>query len=141
MILADKQLGVRLLLRGPVPSKKNNLRRGEHGNMFTRGDSTQTIGALIAQARSQYRDEPIARAAVHCTFYVPTGRADGDNKLTTILDVLQKAGIIQNDNALRCPSGGYLCVIGESEERTEVEVWRLPNDAKRRRKAVGEGRG
>ncbi len=126
----------RLCLRGSVPSKKNNLRRAAAGGMFTRRDSKAAINGLIGQALSLWHRPTIERAYVRCTFYVNTGRADGDNRLTTILDVLQAAKVIENDNGLRLPGASYRVVIGEGEERTEVLVRALPKVKTKKRKPV-----
>lgn len=119
----------KLTLRGPVPAKKNQWAPKAGGGMFLNREAAATIDSLIVQARVQWRKfkaEPLTRAVVHCTFFIDNGRADGDNRQTTILDVLQKAGVIQNDNAKRLPGASFRCVIQPGcDERTEVEVWEI----------------
>ncbi len=120
----------KLTLRGPVPAKKNQWAPKAGGGMFLNREAAASIDSLIVQARAQWRREPLKRAVVHCTFTIANGRADGDNRQTTILDVLQKAGVILNDNAKRLPGASFRCEIDPGcEERTVIEVWDMAASA------------
>lgn len=58
------------------------------------------IDALIWQlisARNEFRAEFPLEGDVSVDITVPRGKADLDNQVTTLLDCLQKAGIVKND--------------------------------------------
>lgn len=63
-----------------------------------------------------------------CTFY-QKGKLtqDGDNALSSILDVLQDSGILNDDKYVI--SASYNIVRGEKEWKTEVEITRLDEES------------
>lgn len=89
---------VRLELRGNVPSKKNLYRRAQNGRMFLDKEVQAKIDALISQARRQWKRPPMEHPDMDIEFFVLDRRSDRDNKLGCILDVLQEAGVLKNDN-------------------------------------------
>jgi Holliday junction resolvase RusA-like endonuclease len=117
-----------LKLIGAVPSKKNNYRRSAHGGMFIPNKEAAEIASLMFQARAQWGDrEPVSPDATFAfRFYRKTRRADRDNAYTCLLDVLQKAGVIRNDNLKHCNGEHIICpaVVNSSlsVERVEIEV-------------------
>lgn len=86
-----------LLLEGPIPCKKSLYRRGRNG-LFLDREVKAAIDCLILQAKHQWRVSPIEHPEVTVTFRVLDRRSDRDGKLATVLDVLQKAGVVANDN-------------------------------------------
>ena len=94
-----------LQLQGPVPSKKNAWRRGG-GNVYLPAKVQADIDALIWQAKAQrpkldLSDIAGKRVRVDAHFFVPREHKDLDNVFTTLLDVLQKAGVLENDKLVR----------------------------------------
>ncbi len=89
---------IRLTLQGPVPNKKNLWRPRKGGGMFLDEDVKSKITALTVQARRQWRRPPLEHPDMDVEFFVLDGRSDRDNKLGCLLDVLQDAGVIKNDN-------------------------------------------
>jgi len=97
-------MGIKFEIDGAVPSKKNLLRVGKHGVYRDKAVST-AIEALEWSTRIKCQQANGGRvltlpdhASLRFTFYCSDGKSDRDNKLTTILDVLQTAGVIQQDN-------------------------------------------
>ncbi len=95
-----------LTLYGVVPSKKNSWKRGRAGNVYIPEQVAADINALVIQAKTQRHRLPLASIAgsklmVHAQFKAPAEIKDLDNMFTTILDVLQKAGVIKNDKLVR----------------------------------------
>jgi Holliday junction resolvase RusA-like endonuclease len=88
---------IRLTLKGPVPCKKNLWKRGPHGQYIDKAVKAQ-IDALIIQAKQQWRRIPLTDPDMDVEFFVLDRRSDRDNKLGCILDVLQSAGVLKNDN-------------------------------------------
>lgn len=89
---------VRLGQRGPVPAKKSKYRRSRGGGMHLDRDTTATIDGLVLQARSQWHREPVDHREVTVRFHGAHEESDRDGNLATLLDVLQAAGVIRNDN-------------------------------------------
>lgn len=86
--------------------------------------TTADIRALVLLTRVQWRGrEPLEHPHMAVTFYVRDKRADRDNKLTCLLDVLQEAGVIVNDNIKRF--NGRLVIepaIVDPRERTVIVI-------------------
>lgn len=99
---------IRLELRGTVPNKKNLWQPRKGGGMFLDAAIKAQINALIVQARKQWRRPPIEHPDMDIEFFVLNGRSDRDNKLGCLLDVLQEAGVLVNDNVSR--SNGVMVV-------------------------------
>lgn len=92
-------------LDGTVPSKKNAWRRG-NGNVYLPAQIQADIDALIIQAKSWRHKLDVRLIAgkavsVNMIFVHSSKNKDLDNMFTTLLDVLQKAGILENDKLVR----------------------------------------
>lgn len=97
---------IQLTLQGKVPSKKNAWRRGRGQKAYLPAQIQADIDALIIQAQAQRHGLKLAEIAgkkirVIAEFHVWKEQVDLDNAFTTLLDVLQKAGIIENDKLVR----------------------------------------
>lgn len=98
---------IQLTLQGKVPSKKNarKVRMGQ-AKSYLPAQIQADIDALIIQAQAQrhtlhLKDLEGKKLRVICEFHVWKEQVDLDNAFTTLLDVLQKAGIISNDKLVR----------------------------------------
>ena len=116
-----------LFLKGHVPGKKNLLRRGRGHHLYRDQGVTAEIDGLILQAREQWGAyPPIRHPMMAITFHVRSRGGDRDNKLTTILDVLQQAGVLRNDNIAHCNGSIMLLpaiVVKKGEnEATVIEL-------------------
>lgn len=116
-----------LILSGQCPSKKNMYRRSKNGGMFLNREVVAQIDALILQARAQWGRGPIAHPDLEFTFYVKDRRGDRDNKLGTCMDVLQKAGVLLNDNI--ASSNGRLVILPAVVDKSERVVIRIQEAA------------
>ena len=74
-------------------------RRSRNGGMFINADLKADLDALLWQFKGQKRPlKPLEGAiALRLMFTQKTKRGDIDNKITALLDILQKAEIIKND--------------------------------------------
>lgn len=117
------------VLRGPVPSKKNKWRiRANSSIGITDEKVLQEIESLILQARIAWGYQPpMAYFQVVFGLVVKSAGTDLDNKLGCLMDVLQKARVIQNDNVNRCKS---ILIFGEIGTEEETHVWLVEVDAK-----------
>ena len=96
---AGVDMTARLILSGHVPAKKNAWRRRANGGIGVDRETHAHIDALILQARVQWgRKAPLVNPDMDVKFIVRDRRGDRDNKLTTVIDVLVKAGVLKNDN-------------------------------------------
>lgn len=105
-----------LQLVGPVPCKKSKYRRGRTALYLDRSVSA-AIDALVLQAQAQWRRPPVEHPDITITFRVRHRRADRDGMLATVMDILQRAGVVANDNIARCNGWVHLApaVIGDDE--------------------------
>ena len=122
----DGPVDVTLTLHGHCPSKKNDWERGGAGKMFLPAEVTAQIDTLITQALFHWRiGAPIEHPELTVTFYVVAQRQDRDGMFVTILDVLQKAGVIVNDNIKKNNARTILepCIfVADGEEKVEIRL-------------------
>lgn len=97
----DGPVDVILTLHGHCPSKKSNYRTTESGRLISDPETKAQMESLTLQAMFQWSQAvglPVDHPEVTTTFYVRSGRSDEDGKYVTLMDVLQKAGVMVNDN-------------------------------------------
>lgn len=89
-----------ITLHGSVPSKKNLLRRGRGSHLYRDKNVQESIEWLTTQAWQQWGESrrPLEHPDIAVRFFVRSRRSDRDNKLTCLLDCLQAAGVIHQDN-------------------------------------------
>lgn len=121
---------IELILQGRVPSKKNAWKARAGGKHYLPSQIQADIDALVIQAQaSKHRLDlkPIQgkkRLRVIAEFFVHDEHIDLDNAFTTLLDVLQKAGVIENDRYVRA-FGVEEHVDPQREESVRVNVMPL----------------
>lgn len=120
-----------LTLTGLVPSKKNAWRRGNGSKVYLPAQVQADIDALVFQAKAlrhrlNIKEITGVRLSVVVVFHVPREHKDLDNCFTTLLDVLQKAGIIENDKLVR-EFHVRECITKE-EPKTEIAISSLSTD-------------
>lgn len=86
-------------IKGNVPSKSNCyriIRLGSRCSLAKGKDLKDYEKSFLTQYRASKMLE--CEFGINLTVYYPSRRADLDNSLKIILDCLQKAGAIKNDN-------------------------------------------
>lgn len=120
---------MKLVVLGNVKAKKNNkmvaYNKGT-GKPFilTKKDTDDYIKSAVSQLKEQFEGYKISQypILVQMVFFYPTKhRKDIDNSMTTILDCMKTAGVIEDDdvlhvNELYCYFGGY------DKENPRVEI-------------------
>lgn len=100
--LEDGRRRAHLVLVGSVPSKKNN-RSHTGARAHYDKETAAAIETLIDQARLQWRRRPaLDSPEMHFTVFCVNARQDIDGILTTLLDVLVKAGVLFDDSIRWC---------------------------------------
>lgn len=95
-----EQMTIEVKLPGEMPSKKNRWRMGENG-MYIPKDVSKELEAFVWDLKSVRNAYRLAKphegeVLVSVTFFVKKDK-DLDNMTTTLLDLLQAAGLIKND--------------------------------------------
>lgn len=89
---------VELHLEGNVPSKKNSRVRTRSGSSIPSKAFKEWQESALWQVRQQTRERFIRPVAVEVIIYFGTNvRADLDNRLTSILDMLVEAIVLRDD--------------------------------------------
>lgn len=89
---------VELTLRGNIPSKKNSRVNLSSGVSVPNNKFVQWQNDAIKQVRMQTRQRFFAPVSIELIVYFGTlGRADLDNRLTSILDMLVEALVLRDD--------------------------------------------
>lgn len=98
---------VELVLEGSVPSKKNNRRLWEsNGRQMSAPSKKYTAwqNDVMQQVRTQTRERFYKPVSIEVIIYFATlGKADLDNRLTSILDMLVECFVLRDDNWLDVP--------------------------------------
>lgn len=102
---------IELILEGSVPSKKNQrINRGD-GKSFPSKKFAQWQDDALKQVRLQTRHRFYSPVALEVIIYFATKvRADLDNRLTSILDMLVEALVLRDDKWQDVP---YIAVQAE----------------------------
>jgi Holliday junction resolvase RusA-like endonuclease len=91
-------LTVELTLEGNVPSKKNSRIRTRSGSYIPNKAFYDWQESAMQQVRLQTRERFFEPVAVEVIVYFGTkGRADLDNRLTSILDMLVECIVLRDD--------------------------------------------
>lgn len=89
---------IELVLEGSVPSKKNSRAMTRTGISVPNNKFIQWQNDALKQVRAQTRQRFLVPVGVEVIIYFGTrGRADLDNRLTSILDMLVEALVLQDD--------------------------------------------
>lgn len=122
-------VNVHMTLYGHCPSKKNCWERREAGRMILPDEVKQQIKALTMQATFAWKlPGPVEHPELTIRFFVAAKRQDQDGMYTTILDCLQSAGVLVNDNIAHNNGRKVLepCVAVEAKnERVEILIGKL----------------
>lgn len=87
-----------LRIEGNVPSKKNSRVRTRSGSSIPSKAFTDWQDSALIQVRQQTRDRILKPVALEVIVYFGTNvRADLDNRVTSILDMLVEALVIRDD--------------------------------------------
>lgn len=113
-------------MRGPIPSKKNNMRRSRNGGMFHDRDTATLVATLTAQLRAQWRGAPVSRKVLGFRLRVADNRGDSDNKVTTLLDCMQAAGVLRNDNTAHLRR--WLVDVSDGEAGADIGIFESMGD-------------
>ena len=95
------QTPIQLVITGPFPSKKNQLmpRRGRGRGLMYDPKVKTAIERMELEVRAQWGSrDPVRNPAMFFQFFVASVLKDRDGLLTTVLDVLVKARVLENDN-------------------------------------------
>lgn len=84
-----------------MPSKKNAWRRGSEGQVYIPAGVKKSIDDFLWQikgTRNRPQSPVVGPVKISLSFMVKShSRRDLDNMVTTALDILQKARVIEND--------------------------------------------
>lgn len=87
-----------LVLDGNVPSKKNQRINTKEGKSFPSKNYSDWETDALKQVRVQTRERFFKPVSVELIIYFATrGRADLDNRLTSVLDMLVEAIVLRDD--------------------------------------------
>lgn len=119
-------LSVSLVLHGHCPSKKNLWTPNATGGFRLMPEVKDQIEVLTTQALFHWKQTgPVEHPDITVTFFVHHARRDRDGMFVTILDCLQEAGVLVNDN-LKWNNGRTIlepCVFVEpKDERVEILI-------------------
>lgn len=115
---------MKLVLKGHVPAKKNLWKRGRGGRVYLNREAQDQIDYLTLQAQQKWSGkQPLIHPDFSIQFYVRDQRGDRDNKQSTLMDVLQKAGVLLNDNIKQCNGKiTLLPAVVDKNERTVINI-------------------
>jgi Holliday junction resolvase RusA-like endonuclease len=102
---------IELILEGNVPSKKNSRIRTRSGSSIPSRAFYDWQNEALKQVKTQTRARGLTGVSVEVTIYFGTNiRADLDNRLTSVLDMLVEGLVLRDDKWQDVP---YMAVQGE----------------------------
>lgn len=114
---------IKLVLNGNVPSKKNSRTRTRAGSYIPSKNFAQWQEAALWQVRVQTRVRFLEAVKVDAIIYFGTkGRADTDNRLTSILDMLVEGLVLKDDTYQLAPDSRVIGVYRKGEPGAFVRI-------------------
>ena len=112
-----------LTFPGHCPAKKSLYRRKKGGGLFLNSEVRQKIDRLEWLAREQWAPRPPLKFCedIKGYFFVLHFKGDMDGKWATILDVLEKARVIRNDN-MKVLAKASQEAYKDGPEKTVIEI-------------------
>lgn len=120
---------MKLNLQGAIPSKKSLYLRRRGGGLYLDRKVKAQLDSIQAQMQAQWGGRtPAKHAPMQFRFTVTNINQDRDGILTTLLDLMQKAGVIERDSIAQC--NGTIIILpackGEPGAEIRIEEDRVP---------------
>jgi Holliday junction resolvase RusA-like endonuclease len=116
-------------LNGTIPSKKNSRINTSSGRSFPSREFTKWQSDAIRQVRMQTRHHFSGVIQIELIIYFGTlGRADTDNKVTSILDMLVDAIILKDDYWETVARTVYEAAYRQNKPGAFLRITELQND-------------
>lgn len=120
---------VELTLTGSVPSKKNSRVTLPSGVSVPNNKFVQWQNDALKQVRSQTRDRFLGLVQIELVIYFATlGRADTDNKVTSILDMLVESLVLKDDYWESVARTVYEAAYRPGKAGAFIRITELPPD-------------
>lgn len=125
----SKPKTVELVLEGSVVPKKNSRINTAGGRSFPSKKFTQWQNDALKQVRLQTRERFLGHIQIELIIYFGTlGRADTDNKVTSILDMLVEALVLKDDYWETVARTTYEAAYRPGKPGAFVRITPLPSD-------------
>lgn len=129
LITMSSQKTVELVLEGSIPSKKNSRINTRDGRSFPSRQHEQWQNDAIRQVRMQTRDRFRGLVQIEVVLYFATlGKADTDNKVTSLLDMLVEALVLKDDYWESVARTVYEAAYRPGKPGAFVRLTELPDD-------------
>lgn len=124
------QKTVKLILDGNIPSKKNSRVNTKSGRSFPNNKFVQWQEAAMWQVRQQTRERFFGMVQVDTIIYFGTkGKADADNKRTSLLDMLVEMVVLPDDAYKYVASGRTIGVYRKGQPGAFVRIREITPEA------------
>lgn len=120
---------IELVLEGSIPSKKNSRVNLSSGVSVPSTKFTQWQNDALKQVRAQTRQRFYKHVQIEIILYFATlGRADTDNKVTSILDMLVDALVLKDDYWESVVRTVYEAAYRPGKGGAFIRITEMPND-------------
>jgi Holliday junction resolvase RusA-like endonuclease len=120
---------VELVLEGTIPSKKNSRNNLGNGVSLPSKEFMQWQKDAIPIVRQQTRHRFFGILKIEIILYFGTlGRADTDNKVTSILDMLVQAMVLKDDYWESVADTHYQAAYRPGKSGAFIRITELPKD-------------
>lgn len=120
---------IELTLQGNVPSKKNSRINTRDGRSFPSKDFSKWQEDALKQVRVQTRQRFIGLIQIELIIYFGSlGRADTDNKVTSILDMLVEGLVLKDDYWETVGRTVYEAAYRPGKPGAFIRITELPDD-------------
>lgn len=120
---------IELVLEGNVPSKKNSRINTKSGSSFPSKAFSDWQDLALGQVRRQTRHRFRGLVQIELIIYFGTlGRADTDNKVTSILDMLVEALVLKDDYWESVARTVYEAAYRPGKGGAFIRITELPDD-------------
>lgn len=121
---------VKLILEGNVPSKKNSRVHTRSGASIPNKRFHEWQDAALWQVRQQTRERFLNQVEVDAIIYFGTkARADADNRLTSILDMLVEGLVLTDDSYQLAPQARVIGVYRKGEPGAFVRIREVTDES------------